>query len=77
MVNLHMIDTMGMGIRLMFMEQRKRYFPLPEYSLKDPNHVHLTIYGKLIDENYSRILIENQGSLTAPIWVRKKKSLGV
>lgn len=60
MVNLDMIDTMGMGIRRMFMEQRKRFFPLPEYELKDLNHVHLTIYGKLIDENYSRILMEKQ-----------------
>lgn len=51
---------MGMGIRRMFMEQRKRYFPLPEYDLRDSNHVYLTIYGKLIDENYSSILIENQ-----------------
>lgn len=59
MVNLDMIDTMGMGIRRMFMEQRKRYFPLPEYDLKDPNHVRLTIYGKLLDENYSTILFEN------------------
>jgi ATP-dependent DNA helicase RecG len=60
MVNLDMIDTMGTGIRRMFMEQRKRYFPLPEYDLTDPNHVYLTIYGKLIDENYSSVLIENQ-----------------
>ena len=60
MVNLDMIDTMGMGIKRMFLEQRKRYFPLPEYDLEDRNHVKLTIYGKLIDENYSRILIENQ-----------------
>ena len=27
MVNLDMIDTLGMGIRRMFFEQRKRYFP--------------------------------------------------
>ena len=60
MVNLDMIDTVGMGIRRMFLEQRKRYFPLPEYNFEDPNHVQLIIYGKLIDENYSRILIENQ-----------------
>lgn len=60
MVNLDMIDTMGMGIRRMFQEQRKRHFPLPEYDLDDPNHVRLTIYGKLIDENYTRILIENK-----------------
>lgn len=60
MVNLDMIDTMGMGIRRMFIEQRKRYFPLPEYDLRDSNHVYVTIYGKLIDENYSSVLIENQ-----------------
>jgi len=60
MVNLDMIDTMGMGIRRMFLEQRKRYLPLPEYNLEDSNHVQLIIYGKIIDENYSHILIENQ-----------------
>jgi len=60
MVHLDMIDTMGMGIRRMFMEQRKRFFPLPEYDFPDANHVVMTIYGKLIDENYSRILIEKE-----------------
>jgi len=60
MVSLDMIDTMGMGIRRMFLEQRKRYFPMPEYDLEDQNHVRITIYGKLIDENYSRILMEEQ-----------------
>ncbi|NGX55608.1 MAG: hypothetical protein KR126chlam2_01245 [Chlamydiae bacterium] len=60
MVNLDMIDTMGMGIKRMFQEQRKRYFPLPDYDLSDSNHVKLTIYGKLIDENYSRLLIEQE-----------------
>lgn len=60
MVSLNMIDTMGLGIRRMFMEQRKRYFPLPEFDLSDPDHVQITIYGKLIDENYSRILMDEQ-----------------
>lgn len=60
MVNLNMIDTMGMGIRRMFLEQRKRFFPLPEYEFPDVNHVVMTIFGKLIDENYSRVLIEKQ-----------------
>lgn len=58
MVNLDMIDTMGMGIRRMFMEQRKRYFPLPEYDVSDPNKVTLTIHGKLLDENYSNLLFQ-------------------
>ena len=60
MVSLNMIDTMGLGIRRMFLEQRKRFFPLPEYDLTEPTHVQMTIYGKLIDENYSRILMEEQ-----------------
>ncbi len=60
MVSLDMIDTLGMGIKRMFLEQRKRFFPLPEYEHVDSNHVRLVIYGKLIDANYSRILIEHQ-----------------
>jgi len=58
MLNLDMIDTMGYGIKKMFLEQRKRYFPLPDYDLTDPEHVTVQIMGRLIDENYSRILIE-------------------
>lgn len=79
MVNLDMIDTMGMGIRRMFLEQRKRYFPLPEYNLEDSNHVQLSIYGKLIDENYSRILIENQDLSIAEVMsldrIQKKQEI--
>ncbi len=60
MVSLDMIDTLGMGIKRMFLEQRKRFFPLPEYEHIDSNHVRLVIYGKLIDANYSRVLIEHQ-----------------
>lgn len=60
MVNLDMIDTMGMGIKRMFAEQRRRFFPLPEYDLEDSSQVRITIYGKIIDENYSRILMERE-----------------
>lgn len=58
MVNLNMIDTMGYGIHRMFLEQRRRSFPLPDYDLSDPAKVHLTIHGRLIDENYTRLLME-------------------
>jgi len=79
MVNLDMIDTMGMGIRRMFIEQRKRFFPLPEYDLDDRNHVKMTIFGKLIDENYSRILMEDlELSLNEVIWldaIQKKRTI--
>lgn len=58
MVNLNMIDTVGSGIRRVFNNQRARYFPMPDYDLLDMNSVIVTLYGKIINENYSRILYE-------------------
>jgi ATP-dependent DNA helicase RecG len=58
MVNLNMIDTLGYGIHRMFLEQRKRFFPLPDYSKSDNDKVVLEIYGHSIDINYSKLLIE-------------------
>ena len=60
MVNLGMIDTVGYGIHTMFLEQKKRYFPLPDYSKSQSDKVILEIYGQEIDVNYSKLLIENQ-----------------
>jgi ATP-dependent DNA helicase RecG len=59
MVNLNMIDTMGYGIHTMYQEQRKRYFPLPDYSKSQPDKVVLEIYGHVIDPNYSKLLLDN------------------
>ena len=58
MVNLNMIDTVGSGIRRVFNNQRARYFPMPDYDLSNMNSVIVTLYGKIINENYSRILYE-------------------
>ncbi len=58
MVNLGMIDKMGYGIRKMFLDQRKRFFPLPDYSKSNNDFVNLEIYGRVIDEKFSQILIE-------------------
>jgi ATP-dependent DNA helicase RecG len=58
MVNLNMIDTMGYGIHTMYKEQRKRYFPLPDYSKSEAEKVVLEIYGQVIDMNYSKLLLE-------------------
>ncbi|WP_230537061.1 ATP-binding protein [Teredinibacter turnerae] len=57
MVNLNMIDTIGSGIRKMFLIQKKRYFPLPEYELED-NRVQVTITGRVVDVAYARKLAE-------------------
>ncbi len=60
MVQLGMIDTMGYGIHTMTVEQRKRFFPLPDYSHSDRDRVVLEIFGHTLDENYSLMLLENQ-----------------
>ena len=60
MVNLGMIDTLGYGIHTMYLSQKNRYFPLPDYVLSEPQKVILQIYGHSIDENYSKLLIERK-----------------
>ncbi|PSF08264.1 transcriptional regulator [Marinobacter fuscus] len=57
MVNLNMIDTIGSGIRKMFVIQKNRFFPLPEYQLKN-NRVEVTITGRVVDMAYARKLAE-------------------
>lgn len=59
MVNLNMIDTAGMGIRRSFEKLRERFFPMPDYDLTEKDRVKVTIYGKIIDEQYSKLLLEN------------------
>lgn len=52
MVNLNMIDTIGSGIKKMFIIQKNKYFPLPDYDTTNQK-VKLTITGKIIDMNYA------------------------
>ena len=56
MVKFNMIDTVQMGIRKVFNIQRSRFFPMPDYNLSTPNKVAVTVYGKVLDENYTRLL---------------------
>ncbi len=60
MVNLGMIDRLGYGIHTIYLSQKNRYFPLPDYDLTHSQKVTLHIYGHSIDENYSKLLIENK-----------------
>lgn len=59
MVGLNMIDTIGSGIRRMFSVQRARSFPLPDYDLTSPESVVVRISGRILDENYTRLLLAN------------------
>ena len=58
MVNLNMIDTQGGGIKRMFQKQRQRFFPMPDYNLAEPDRVQVAIPGNILDEQYSRLLME-------------------
>jgi ATP-dependent DNA helicase RecG len=59
MVNLNMIDTIGSGIKQMFSLQRRRNFPMPDYDLNAPSQVAVKITGQVLDENYTRVLMDN------------------
>ena len=58
MVNLNMIDTVGSGIKRVYDIQKKKFFPMPDYDLSEDNRVKVTLYGKIIDEKYSKLLFE-------------------
>ncbi len=42
----------------MFQVQIKRFFPLPDYDLSEPDRVAVTVRGEILDEQYSRLLME-------------------
>lgn len=58
MVNLNMIDTQGGGIKRMYQTQARRFFPLPGYDLRSSERVAVRIEGRILDERYSRLLME-------------------
>lgn len=58
MVELNLIDTQGGGIKRMFETQRRRSFPLPDYDLTKPGVVTVHLNGRILDERYTRLLME-------------------
>lgn len=60
MVEMKLIDTIGSSIRRMFMLQRNRFFPLPDYLIdRGRSRVEAHIAGRLIDERYTFALIRH------------------
>jgi len=47
------------GATLKDLDPVVRYFPLPDYDLTQSDRVIVKLQGKILDENYTRILIEN------------------
>lgn len=80
MVNLKMIDSQGYGIHNLFVRQKERFLPMPDYNGTDDSHVVMHMYGTVIDENYSLQLFANQNlSLTEAVLldeVQRDKPIG-
>lgn len=60
MVNIWMIDAVGSWIRKMFEKQKERYFPLPTYDRSNPEKVIISLDWWIINEAYTKILINNK-----------------
>ena len=56
MVSFKLIDSAQWGIRKVYDTQRERYFPLPDYDFSTPDKVAVTVYGKVLDKNYTELL---------------------
>lgn len=66
MADLHMIDSMGFGIRDIYAAQRERYLPMPDYEVRSDS-VRVRVFGRVMDEAYSRLLIANEDIQIADI----------
>ena len=55
-----MIDTATLGIRRAFNIQKAKYFPMPDYNISSGTQVEVTVYGKILDDNYMHILYDHQ-----------------
>ncbi len=58
MRNIRMVETEGGGIRKLFIQQKKRFFPMPEYDTSEGKVV-CKIGGNVLDENFARILVND------------------
>jgi ATP-dependent DNA helicase RecG len=79
MVELNLIDTQGGGIKRMFETQRRRSFPLPDYELEKPGEVTVTLTGRILDERYTRLLMERTDLNLAQVMLldRVQKKQGI
>lgn len=71
MFNLKMVDTIGSGIKRMFNFQRQRFFPMPDYQLSG-DKVTVTIFGKVLDVEYARVLAQIPSLALAEIMMLDK-----
>lgn len=80
MIRLRMIDQAGSGIRRMYETQRERYFPLPDYEigrqLGDHPRVVVTLSGKILDSNYTQLLMRREDLRLRQVFLLDKVQKG-
>lgn len=54
------MDRNAIGIRNVFDIQRNRLLPMPTYDLSEVGRVAVTLYGTVLNEDYSRLLASNR-----------------
>jgi ATP-dependent DNA helicase RecG len=77
MLNFGMIDIIGSGIVRMFMMQKERFFPLPDYDLTQPERVIVKIQGQILNERYTQLLIKNRDMDLSTVMLLDKVQKGV
>jgi ATP-dependent DNA helicase RecG len=72
-------DAGGLGIHEMVKTQRRRFLPLPDYEESTNTSTVFNIYGQVIDENYSQLLMQRQDlPIEQVVWLdRIQKKLKV
>jgi ATP-dependent DNA helicase RecG len=58
MFQLGLVDTRGGGIKKMYKNQIKRYFPLPDYDI-EAERTQVTLTGKILDLEFANILTKH------------------
>ena len=59
MVNVKMIDSQGYGIHNLFLRQKERFLPMPDYDGSTESQVVLHLPGIVMDTDYSLLLMSN------------------
>lgn len=57
MVKFHLIDTATSGIKKVYRIQKEKFFPMPDYDLTTKNQVSVKVYGKILDDRYTYMLL--------------------
>ena len=75
MRQLDLIDTVWSGIRKMFRLQKEKFFPMPEYEFVE-NGVRVTIYGKILNPDFAKVLSSNGDLSLTEVLLLDKVSRG-